>query len=170
MRNIAGARSNDCSTSTRRVAAYPSATSVARNSSLRSCYSQIEVNNLANLSPTPAFGPAMFSAPAPKQYVLDFGTIIEGGASLISGLTLANVAPQPADSLVGAWDLGDLVGNGFTTAGFDPFNLGAGVGTGLLVTLQDSAIGAFGVTVRLHVRSTRRTPCGFPALSPAADR
>ena len=95
----------------------------------------------------------MFSAPAPKQYVFDFGTIIEGGASLISGLTLANVAPQPADSLVGAWDLGGLVGNGFTTAGFDPFNLGTGVGTGLLVTLQDSAIGAFDVTVQLQPRS-----------------
>ncbi len=95
----------------------------------------------------------MFSAPAPKQQVLDFRTIIEGGASLISGLTLADVAPQPADSLVGAWDLGGLVGKGFTTAGFDPFNLGAGVGTGLLVTLQDSAIGAFGVTVRLQPRS-----------------
>lgn len=102
---------------------------LARFQGVATLHLEIEVNNLANLSLSPAFGPGAVQR--------------TGGRAVRVGLRHHHRRRRkPA--------LGSDLGQRRTTARFD---LGAGIGTGLLVTLQDSAIGAFDVTVPLQPRS-----------------
>jgi hypothetical protein len=115
-----------------------------------------QVNNLAAgaLSHT---GAGSFSGGA-LQYVLNFGTVLEGTGSSTATLSLANVAAGPADALAGSFDLAGLLpGDPFALVGFVPFaGLQAGNSLGGLVVsfTAGTTLGSFDRVITLNTLST----------------
>jgi hypothetical protein len=115
------------------------------------------VNNLAAPSLAKTGGSGTFSGSG-TSYTLNFGTLILGGGTATSALSLANIASGPADALAGSFILSALAGTPFSAiSGFSSFTgvaAGGSLAGGLSVGFNTNTLGSFSSSITLNPRST----------------
>ena len=115
------------------------------------------VNNIAAPTLGKTSGVGSFSGSA-LNYTLNFGTLLEGGGTVSTLLSLANSASGPADALAGSFALGALTGTPFSAlSGFGNFSGVAGgtsLAGGLSLGFNTSTLGNFSSSITLNPRST----------------
>ena len=115
------------------------------------------VNNVAAPALGKTSGAGNFSGSG-TSYTLNFGTLLQGGGTISSLLSLANSASGPADALAGSFVLTALVGTPFSAlSGFGSFSGVAGgssLAGGLSVGFNTNTLGTFSSSITLNPRST----------------
>ena len=104
------------------------------------------VNNFANAEITQIAGDGTLSETLPNEFLLDFGTVLQGDLALEFELGLLNDVLGPADTLTGGFQ---LVGSPFSLSGFDSVGDIAAGGTqgGFLVGLGTDTVGTFSTSI-----------------------
>ncbi len=115
------------------------------------------VNNYAVATIAKQSGDGLFTPSGANEFSLDLGSIVEGQAPLSATLGVSNTAAAPADDLAGSFV---LQADDFGLTGFTSFsNLAAGATQGgLVVSLDDSHVGAFNGQITLVPQSTNPQP------------
>jgi hypothetical protein len=111
-----------------------------------------QVNNYAAPTIVHLSGSGALTQPGDFEYLLDLGSVAQGGAPLQAELGVLNDILSPADDLGGLWDLPTSV---FTLTGFTPFT-GLAPGdmlTALMVALGTDTAGVFTADIGLSPRS-----------------
>jgi hypothetical protein len=109
-----------------------------------------------------AHGGTLTAGTAPDTWVLNLGTVAQGGAALAGDLSVLNTAMGPADLLGGSYTVSG--GSAFTNAGFDAFSgVGAdGSADAGSVSLSTGKTGTFSETVVLTPTDTEGTNTSTP--------
>ena len=104
------------------------------------------VNNFADPTVVQLAGVGTLSETSPDEYLLDFGTLLQGDPSVQGELGLLNDVLGPADTLAGEFN---LLGSAFTLNGFGPVgDIAAGeTEGGFLVGIDTATAGLFSTSI-----------------------
>ena len=104
------------------------------------------VNNFANAEITQISGDGVLSATLPNEFLLDFGTVVQGDFDLQAELGLLNDISGPADTLTGEFQ---LLSSSFSLSGFDLVgDIAAGeTQDGFLIGLGTETTGLFSTSI-----------------------
>ena len=104
------------------------------------------VNNFANSQLVQIAGDGLLSETSSNEFLLDFGTILQGDQALEAELGLLNDVMGPADTLTGSFDLQSTP---FLLSGFDSIgDINAGeTQDDFLVGIQTDNVGAFTTSI-----------------------
>ena len=122
------------------------------------------VNNLAAPSLAKTSGAGSFSGSG-TSYTLNFGSLLQGGGTATTGLSLSNLVSGPADALAGSFLLTALAGTPFSAiSGFGTFTgvaAGGSLAGGLSIGLNTNTLGNFSSSITLNPLSTNGSQADF---------